>query len=183
MELRGGGIATYLDVDGIVRAALTTGCDAVHPGYGFLNESPQLARISAEAGLVFAEPLSPDPKSLCGALPSLTVTGGTRTLPLNWPTVGSTRGDNGRFDEQNFLHYLGRRQEMIKVKEMSAFPAEIEMLLAQHPDVESAAVVTVDDPDSGSVLSHSSSCRTAPMPLKRTWSIGAEKTWRSTRCH
>ncbi|MET8815511.1 AMP-binding protein [Streptomyces sp. NPDC004549] len=58
-------------------------------------------------------------------------------------------GDNGRFDEHGFLHYLGRRKEMIKVKGMSVFPAEIEMLLASHPRVESVAVVPVDDPDSG----------------------------------
>ncbi|MGV9868004.1 AMP-binding protein [Rhodococcus koreensis] len=58
-------------------------------------------------------------------------------------------GDSGRFDEQGFLHYLGRRKEMIKVKGMSVFPAEIEMLLAQHPSVRSVAVVPVDDPDSG----------------------------------
>ncbi|MBM9462056.1 AMP-binding protein [Aeromicrobium sp. YIM 150415] len=58
-------------------------------------------------------------------------------------------GDNGRIDEQGLLHYLGRRKEMIKVKGMSVFPAEIEVLLAQHPLVESVAVVPTDDPDSG----------------------------------
>lgn len=58
-------------------------------------------------------------------------------------------GDNGRIDEEGLLHYLGRRKEMIKVKGMSVFPAEIEVLLAQHPLVESVAVVPTDDPDSG----------------------------------
>ncbi|KHL15081.1 long-chain acyl-CoA synthetase [Mumia flava] len=58
-------------------------------------------------------------------------------------------GDNGRFDEEGCLHYLGRAKEMIKVKGMSVFPAEIEMMLAQHPAVDSAAVVPTDDPDTG----------------------------------
>lgn len=58
-------------------------------------------------------------------------------------------GDNGRIDELGCLHYLGREKEMIKVKGMSVFPAEIEMLLSQHPEVESVAVVPVEDADSG----------------------------------
>lgn len=58
-------------------------------------------------------------------------------------------GDNGRFDEDGFLHYLGRDKGMIKVNGMSVFPADIEMLLAQHPDVDSVAVVPTDDPERG----------------------------------
>lgn len=58
-------------------------------------------------------------------------------------------GDNGRIDELGCLHYLGREKEMIKVKGMSVFPAEIEMLLSQHPQVSSVAVVPVEDPESG----------------------------------
>ncbi|MET0467490.1 MAG: AMP-binding protein [Aeromicrobium sp.] len=58
-------------------------------------------------------------------------------------------GDNGRIDEQGFIHYLGRRKEMIKVNGMSVFPADVEMLLAQHPAVDSVAVVPTDDPDTG----------------------------------
>lgn len=58
-------------------------------------------------------------------------------------------GDNGRIDEQGFLHYLGRRKEMIKVNGMSVFPADVEMLLAQHPAVDSVAVVPTDDEKTG----------------------------------
>nr|MCW2727460.1 acyl-CoA synthetase [Aeromicrobium sp.] len=58
-------------------------------------------------------------------------------------------GDNGRIDEHGFLHYLGRRKEMIKVNGMSVFPADVEMLLAQHPGVDSVAVVPTDDPRTG----------------------------------
>lgn len=58
-------------------------------------------------------------------------------------------GDNGRIDTDGFLHYLGRRKEMIKVNGMSVFPADVEMLLAQYPGVESVAVVPTDDPETG----------------------------------
>jgi acetyl-CoA carboxylase biotin carboxylase subunit len=47
---------SYLDPARIVAAALGTGCDAVHPGYGFLAESPALADQCAEAGLTFVGP-------------------------------------------------------------------------------------------------------------------------------
>jgi acetyl-CoA carboxylase biotin carboxylase subunit len=47
---------SYLRVDAIVTAALTTGCDAIHPGYGFLAENPELARACAEHGLAFVGP-------------------------------------------------------------------------------------------------------------------------------
>jgi len=47
---------SYLKVDTIVAAALGTGSDAIHPGYGFLAEQPQLAEVCAAHGLVFVGP-------------------------------------------------------------------------------------------------------------------------------
>ena len=51
-----GPVAAYLDVDGIVGVAKEHGCDAVHPGYGFLSESGRFARACEEAGLTFVGP-------------------------------------------------------------------------------------------------------------------------------
>lgn len=41
--LIGSGVRAYLDVSTIVKAAVDSGCDALHPGYGFLSESWELA--------------------------------------------------------------------------------------------------------------------------------------------
>jgi acetyl/propionyl-CoA carboxylase alpha subunit len=47
---------TYLDADALVRAARTSGADALHPGYGFLSEDPALAEACARAGVVWVGP-------------------------------------------------------------------------------------------------------------------------------
>ncbi len=58
-------------------------------------------------------------------------------------------GDNGAIDEDGFIHYLGRRKEMLKVNGMSVFPAEIEALLGQHPDIVGSGVVGIAHPQRG----------------------------------
>jgi acetyl-CoA carboxylase, biotin carboxylase subunit len=47
---------SYLDIDRVVAAAKVTGCDALHPGYGFVSERPELSAECAEAGIVFVGP-------------------------------------------------------------------------------------------------------------------------------
>ncbi len=49
-------VDSYLNVGAIVTAALGTAADAVHPGYGFLAEQPQLAQACSENGLIFIGP-------------------------------------------------------------------------------------------------------------------------------
>src|SRR5689334_16055433 len=59
--LRGTGPAAYLDIDQILLVAEATGCDAVHPGYGFLSENSVFARRCTQAGICF---VGPDPETL-----------------------------------------------------------------------------------------------------------------------
>ncbi len=49
-------LAGYLDPQRIVNLALETGCDAIHPGYGFLSENAHFARLCEEQGITFVGP-------------------------------------------------------------------------------------------------------------------------------
>jgi acetyl-CoA carboxylase biotin carboxylase subunit len=47
---------SYLDMDAVIAAAKSAGCDCVHPGYGFLSESERFAQAVQDAGLVWVGP-------------------------------------------------------------------------------------------------------------------------------
>jgi len=49
-------VGGYLNAHRIVNLAVATGCDALHPGYGFLSENPQLAEVCARRGVIFIGP-------------------------------------------------------------------------------------------------------------------------------
>jgi len=49
-------VAGYLNAHRLVNLAVATGCDALHPGYGFLSENPELAEICARRGIRFIGP-------------------------------------------------------------------------------------------------------------------------------
>ena len=56
-----GPVTAYLAVDDIIRVAVETQSDAIHPGYGFLSESPEFAEACAAAGIAF---IGPRPETL-----------------------------------------------------------------------------------------------------------------------
>lgn len=58
-QLDGSGVRAYLDMDRLLDVAAERGCDAIHPGYGFLSENASFARRCAERGLTFVGPSAP----------------------------------------------------------------------------------------------------------------------------
>ena len=51
-------LAGYLNIYALVDLAAATGCDAIHPGYGFLSENAQFSKACKERGLIFIGPSS-----------------------------------------------------------------------------------------------------------------------------
>jgi len=56
VALKGSGAKAYLDAERIIAVAKESGCDAIHPGYGFLSENAAFARRCEEEGIVFVGP-------------------------------------------------------------------------------------------------------------------------------
>ena len=65
VQLPGEGAAAYLCVPAVIEAARQAGANALHPGYGFLSESAELARACADAGICFVGP-APETLELFG---------------------------------------------------------------------------------------------------------------------
>jgi acyl-CoA synthetase (AMP-forming)/AMP-acid ligase II len=60
-------------------------------------------------------------------------------------------GDIALLDEDGYLHFLGRNKEMLKVKGMPVFPAEVEALLGMHPLIVGSGVLGRVDQERGEV--------------------------------
>ncbi|SEP82095.1 pyruvate carboxylase [Faunimonas pinastri] len=87
LEHQMGPIEAYLSIDEILRVAKRSGADAIHPGYGFLSESPEFAEACAAAGVTFIGP-SPDTMRRLGnkvAARDLAVANGVPVMPATDP--------------------------------------------------------------------------------------------------
>lgn len=93
--LKGTGPAAYLDVVGICSAALSSGATMVHPGYGFLSESPELADACAAAGLIFVGPDGPTLR-LLGDKSATRELATDHSVPVLPATIGPTSVDAAR---------------------------------------------------------------------------------------
>ena len=109
LALEGRGPAAYLDAEALAAAAQTAGCDAVHPGYGFLSESAVFARVCAGHGLTF---VGPDPMTLetFGDKTQAQDLAGRLGVPLPRATAGAATLDEVR----KFQRELGDRPIMLK---------------------------------------------------------------------
>jgi acetyl/propionyl-CoA carboxylase alpha subunit/acetyl-CoA carboxylase carboxyltransferase component len=86
------GSAAYLDIERIVAVAIESGCDAIHPGYGFLSENANLARRAAEEGITFVGP-SPEALHLFGDKIAARKLAAKIGVPVIEGTIGATSLD------------------------------------------------------------------------------------------
>jgi len=82
-----GPIEAYLDIADIIRIATEARADAIHPGYGFLSESPEFADACAAAGIVFVGPLPDTMRRLGNKVEArnLAVSAGVPVMPATPP--------------------------------------------------------------------------------------------------
>jgi acetyl-CoA carboxylase biotin carboxylase subunit len=85
---------SYLRPELLVTAAAGTGCEAVHPGYGFLSERASFSRMCAEAGLTFIGP-SPEAIEVMGDKLSAVKLAEEVGVPRA-PGSGRVRADQGQ---------------------------------------------------------------------------------------
>ena len=102
VELPGPGPAAYLDVDAVVAAAVSAGCDTLHPGYGFASERPRLATRCTEAGVRFVGP-APGALALFGDKGAARA----RARELGVPVLPGTDHDTSLEQARALLHEHG----------------------------------------------------------------------------
>jgi len=82
-----GPVQAYLQMDEIIQLALDKGCDAIHPGYGFMSENREFAGKVIKAGLIW---VGPDPEVMDKV--SDKVAARTLAIKLGIPVIPGTKG-------------------------------------------------------------------------------------------
>lgn len=92
---------SYLEPQALVAAALSRGCDAVHPGYGFLSENAAFARLVEDHGLTFVGPRAHDIALMANkpAARHHMKRAGIATLPGSDSEIGELAGASAVADE------------------------------------------------------------------------------------
>ncbi|WP_295854403.1 carboxyl transferase domain-containing protein [Tardiphaga sp.] len=103
------GAAAYLDIERIIAVARQAGCDAIHPGYGFLSENAGLARRAAQEGLIFVGP-SPGALQLFGDK----IAARKLAAQVGVPVIEGTIGETSLEQAQKFFGGLDGGAMMIK---------------------------------------------------------------------
>ncbi|MEH2616830.1 ATP-binding protein [Bradyrhizobium sp. AZCC 1620] len=101
-EIPGRGARAYLDIEAVISAAKATGCEAVHPGYGFLSENATLARRCIEESIVFVGP-SPEALDLFGDKAQAKAL----ARKCGVPVIEGTSGPTSLEEARAFLESLG----------------------------------------------------------------------------
>ncbi len=125
---------SYLAVDRIIRAALDAGADALHPGYGFLSESAELARACTDAGVTF---IGPGPGAIAAMGDKIQA---RNTVAAAGVPVVPGRGEPGLSDDQ--LVAAALELGMPVLLKPSAGGGGKGMRLVEHPDTLEASIAS-----------------------------------------
>lgn len=127
---------SYLNIGAVIEAAKGTGCDAIHPGYGFLSENRALAEACAEEGLIF---IGPTPDNLAAVGDKLTARGHARDagVPLVPGGTVETAEEAARLaDEVGFPLLIkavagGGGRGMKRVDRAEDLPAQLDLAISE----------------------------------------------------
>lgn len=95
---------SYLNIDAIISAALQSGAQAIHPGYGFLSENPEFATAVAKAGLVFIGPSIHAMKAMASKQVAKQMLENT-TVPLTPGYHGHDQSDATLFEQAKLIGF------------------------------------------------------------------------------
>jgi acetyl/propionyl-CoA carboxylase alpha subunit/acetyl-CoA carboxylase carboxyltransferase component len=106
--LQGKGVTAYLDIEQIIALAKQTGCDAIHPGYGFQAENAGFARRCSEEGIIFVGP-RPEILDLFGDKARARVL----AEHLGVPVLRGTSGPTTLSEAKKFINSLAKDSAMM----------------------------------------------------------------------
>ncbi|MGV7217498.1 carboxyl transferase domain-containing protein [Bradyrhizobium sp. UFLA05-112] len=108
VEVPGRGARAYLDIESVVKAAKGAGCDAVHPGYGFLSENADFAKACAAEGIAFV-----GPKVIALELFGDKVAARQLAKRCGVPIIAGTSGPSSLGEIQAFFDSLGKSAAIV----------------------------------------------------------------------
>jgi acetyl-CoA/propionyl-CoA carboxylase, biotin carboxylase, biotin carboxyl carrier protein len=103
---------SYLDVGKAIAAAVASGAEAIHPGYGFLSERPAFARACADAGVTFIGP-SPEAMALLGDKVAAKATASAAGVPV---VPGISAGAAGALTDAEIFEWVGGERLPVLLK-------------------------------------------------------------------
>lgn len=96
-------VASYTDIEGIVRLARQCSCNAIHPGYGFQSENPAFPTRCKEAGIIFVGPTSENMLYGC----KIAAKQVAKNYDVNLPTTPSSDVITNTHDASSWADTLG----------------------------------------------------------------------------
>lgn len=130
--LQGSGAAAYLDIPQIIDIAKKSGCNYLHPGYGFLSENHKLAQACSAAGIIF---VGPNPKIL--RLFGDKSKARALAQQLNIPTIPGTNESTSLAGAKSFFENLPTGSQMM-IKSLSGGGGRGMRIITHFEEIESA---------------------------------------------